>query len=147
MALNDAGEVEVYLGITTMGQGHETVMAQICADSLGAPIEEVRVYHGSTDYLPASVGTFGSRASVMASNAIHLTCQTLKAKILAVAAGYLDTEPQIHHQKRKKGLVGAGCKAGYDGKRQNQSITNEVQPLWRREPCLSSTRKTGVPPA
>ena len=93
VALNDAGEVEVYLGITTMGQGHETVMAQICADSLGAPIEEVRVYHGSTDYLPASVGTFGSRASVMAGNAIHLTCQTLKAKILAVAAGYLDTEP------------------------------------------------------
>ena len=93
VALNDAGEVEVYLGITTMGQGHETVMAQICADSLGVPIEEVRVYHGSTDYLPASVGTFGSRASVMAGSAIHLTCQTLKAKILAVAAGYLDTEP------------------------------------------------------
>ena len=93
VALNDEGEVEVYLGITTMGQGHETVMAQICADSLGVPFEEVRVYHGSTDYLPASVGTFGSRASVMAGSAIHLTCQTLKAKILAVAAGYLDTEP------------------------------------------------------
>ena len=90
--VNDEGVTEVYLGTTTMGQGHETVMAQICADSLGVPIDDVQVFHGSTDYLPASIGTFGSRASVMAGSAIHLSCQTLKARILTVAASYLDTE-------------------------------------------------------
>ena len=88
------GGVEVYLGITTMGQGHETVMAQICADSLSVPFDDVRIFHGSTDYIPASIGTFGSRASVMAGSAIHLSCQTLRARILSLAAGYLDTVPE-----------------------------------------------------
>ena len=92
--VNESGGVDVYLGIATMGQGHETVMAQICADSLNVPIDAVRVFHGSTDYLPASIGTFGSRASVMAGSAIHLACQTLKARILALSASYLDTAPE-----------------------------------------------------
>ena len=88
------GTVEVYLGTTTMGQGHETVMAQICADSLSVPFDDVRIFHGSTDYIPASIGTFGSRASVMAGSAIHLSCQTLRARILSLAASYLDTVPE-----------------------------------------------------
>ena len=88
------GAVEVYLGTTTMGQGHETVMAQICADSLSVPMEDVRIFHGSTDYIPASIGTFGSRASVMAGSAIHMSCQTLRARILSLAATYLDTQPE-----------------------------------------------------
>ena len=92
--VTETGAVEVYLGTTTMGQGHETVMAQICADSLSVPMEDVTVYHGSTDYLPASIGTFGSRASVMAGSAIHMSCQTLRARILALAASYLDTAPE-----------------------------------------------------
>ena len=93
--VTDSGGVEVYLGIATMGQGHETVMAQICADSLSVPIEDVSIFHGSTDYLPASIGTFGSRASVMAGSAIHLSCQTLRARILSLAASYLDTAPEV----------------------------------------------------
>ena len=92
--VNETGGVEVYLGTATMGQGHETVMAQVCADSLGVRMEDVRVFNGSTDYIPASIGTFGSRASVMAGSAIHLSCQTLKARILSLAASYLDTAPE-----------------------------------------------------
>ena len=92
LVIKDAETIEVYLGITTMGQGHETVMAQICADSLSVPMDIVRIFHGNTDYLPQSIGTFGSRATVMAGNAIHLAAQTLKAQILDLAAGYLDTE-------------------------------------------------------
>ena len=93
--VNDSGGVEVYLGTASMGQGHETVMAQICADSLSVPIEDVSIFHGSTDYLPTSIGTFGSRATVMAGSAIHLSCQTLRARILSLAASYLDTAPEI----------------------------------------------------
>ena len=92
--VTEDGKVEVYLGITTMGQGHETVLAQICADSLSVPIEDVTIFHGSTDYIPASIGTFGSRASVMAGSAIHLSCQTLRARILSLAASYMDTTPE-----------------------------------------------------
>ncbi len=104
--VNEAGGVEVYLGTATMGQGHETVMAQICADSLSVPMEEVRVFHGSTDYIPASIGTFGSRATVMAGSAIHLSCQTLKGRILSLAASYLDTVPEA--LELRGGVVIAG---------------------------------------
>ncbi len=92
--VTESGGVEVYLGIATMGQGHETVLAQICADSLSVPIEDVSIFHGNTDYVPASIGTFGSRATVMAGSAIHLSCQTLRARILSLAASYMDTQPE-----------------------------------------------------
>ena len=92
LVVKDDGGVEVYLGITSLGQGHETVMAQICADSLGVPMEIIQVFHGRTDYLPRSIGTFGSRVTVMTGSAIHLASQTLRARILDIAAGYLDAE-------------------------------------------------------
>ncbi len=89
--VGDGGRVSVYLGITTMGQGHETSMAQICADSLGVPIDNISIYHGNTDYMPYGVGTFGSRGTVMAGSAIHLAGQQLRDKMLAIASRYLDT--------------------------------------------------------
>ena len=93
LTVRDDGLIEMYLGISSLGQGHKTVMAQICADSLGVPMENITVFQGSTDYLPQSIGTFGSRATVMAGSAVHLASQTLQARVLDIAAGYLDTEP------------------------------------------------------
>jgi carbon-monoxide dehydrogenase large subunit len=89
VVVNSADEVAVYLGITSLGQGHETTMAQICADSLGVPIEHITVWHGSTDLMPFGVGTFGSRGTVMAGNAVHLACRKLRDKMLAIAARHL----------------------------------------------------------
>jgi aerobic carbon-monoxide dehydrogenase large subunit len=85
IVIGDEGRVSVYLGITTMGQGHETSMAQICADSLGVPFENISVYHGNTDFIPYGVGTFGSRGTVMGGSAIHLAALQLKDKMLAIA--------------------------------------------------------------
>jgi carbon-monoxide dehydrogenase large subunit len=93
ITLTEGGIVKVYLGITTLGQGHETVMAQICADGLGVPMDSIQIFHGSTDYLPESVGTFGSRVTVMAGSAITMAAGALRAKILETSAAYLDTEP------------------------------------------------------
>ena len=92
IVVKGADQIEVYLGITTMGQGHETTMAQICADGLGVPMESIEVFHGNTDYMPFGVGTFGSRSTVMSGNAIMLACQDLRGKILSIAGSYLDTE-------------------------------------------------------
>jgi carbon-monoxide dehydrogenase large subunit len=90
VVVDNANNIAVYLGISSLGQGHETTMAQICADSLGVPIEAITVFHGSTDLMPFGIGTFGSRATVTAGNAIYLACQKLQAKILAIASRYLD---------------------------------------------------------
>ena len=87
-------DVAVHIGLTTLGQGHETIMAQICADGLGVPIEYVTIYHGDTDLLPFGGGTFASRGTVMAGNAVYSGAQQLKQRILEVAGGYLDVPPE-----------------------------------------------------
>src|SRR5215467_12294040 len=92
VVIHSAKHIVVYLGIATMGQGHETTMAQICADGLGVPIERIGVFHGSTDLIPYGVGTFGSRGTVMAGNAVHLACQKLREKMLALAGRYLQRD-------------------------------------------------------
>ena len=56
------------------------------------PIESINVLHGSTDLIPYGVGTFGSRGTVMAGNAVHLACEKLRAKILALAGQYLQRD-------------------------------------------------------
>ncbi len=81
--------IAVSLGLASLGQGHETTMAQICADTLGVPIEQITVFHGSTDLLPFGGGTFASRGTVMGGNAVYLAAQEVKRKILTIAASYL----------------------------------------------------------
>jgi carbon-monoxide dehydrogenase large subunit len=89
VVVNGANNIAVYLGISSLGQGHETTMAQICADSLRVAIDSITVLHGSTDLMPFGVGTFGSRGTVMAGNAVHLACQKLRDKALATAGRHL----------------------------------------------------------
>ena len=79
------GSFAVYVGSSGVGQGVETVMAQIAADALEVPIERVTVYHGSTTYLPEGYGSYGSRATVMGGNAIIKTADALIEKIRAAA--------------------------------------------------------------
>ena len=91
--VDDKGNIEVYLGISSLGQGHKTVMGQVCADTLGVPLEQITVYLGNTDYMPTGGGTYASRATVMGGNAIYLAAQELKQNILRIAAQQLETKP------------------------------------------------------
>ena len=85
-------EVAIYLGIATMGQGHETIFSQICADGLGVPMDDIAVYHGSTDLTSYGGGTYASRGTTLAGNAVYGAAQKLRDRVLAVAAGYLDVD-------------------------------------------------------
>jgi len=87
------GNIGVYLGIATLGQGHKTTMAQICADTLGVALEQITVYLGNTDYMPTGGGTYASRATVMGGNAVYLAALELKQNILRIAADQLETKP------------------------------------------------------
>ena len=75
MHIETSGKVKVATGLTTQGQGHQTVFAQIVADELGVPFEDVEVVTGDTRRMPYAVGTFASRAAVMSGSAIHLARQ------------------------------------------------------------------------
>ncbi len=92
IVVGDGPSVAVYLSINVLGQGHETAMAQICADTLGVPMEWIAVFHGNTDLVPFGWGTFASRGTVMCGNAVYLAAQKLKQKLLTIAAEQLGTE-------------------------------------------------------
>ncbi|MGH6921066.1 MAG: xanthine dehydrogenase family protein molybdopterin-binding subunit, partial [Geminicoccaceae bacterium] len=77
------GGIEVVTGTASLGQGVETVLAQICADALGALPENIRVTHGRTDRIADGMGAFASRATVMAGSAVHLAAIDLRGKLLA----------------------------------------------------------------
>ncbi|MEX2324848.1 MAG: aerobic carbon-monoxide dehydrogenase large subunit [Nitriliruptoraceae bacterium] len=86
------GKVQVATGLSTQGQGHQTVFAQIVADELGVDIDDIEVVTGDTRRFQYAVGTFASRAAVMSGNAIHLAARKVKEKALALAAEALEVD-------------------------------------------------------
>jgi carbon-monoxide dehydrogenase large subunit len=85
------GTVTIHTQQVTHGQGHETTLAQVAADELGVPIGTVRVSYGDTRRAPFGlIGTGGSRSSTFAGGATSLASQTLRARIVKVAADLLE---------------------------------------------------------
>ena len=93
-AIDTAGMVEIVTGATSVGQGMETVLAQICADELGIDYRQVRVVHGQTDRIAFGMGTFASRVTVMAGEATRRAAARLRAKALTAAAQLLQSPPE-----------------------------------------------------
>ena len=87
------GRVMVATGLTSQGQGHETVLAQIVADELGVDMADVYVTTGDTRRFPYAVGTYASRAAVMSGNAVALAARAVRAKAVRVAADALEAAP------------------------------------------------------
>jgi len=81
-----SGDVEVITGNASVGQGIETVIAQICADVLGVDYARVRVVHGQTDRIDKGMGAFASRVTVMCGEATRLAATRLREKALLRAA-------------------------------------------------------------
>ena len=88
-----SGTVEIVTGATSVGQGMETVIAQICADELGVDYRHIRVVHGQTDRIAFGMGTFASRVTVMTGEATRRAAAKLRAKAIAAAAHLLQSPP------------------------------------------------------
>jgi carbon-monoxide dehydrogenase large subunit len=88
------GTVEIRTGASSVGQGMETGMAQICAEYLEIPMDGIRVLHGSTTLLPTGGGTFHSRNTVMAGNAVRIAAETLRARCVELAALRWNAAPE-----------------------------------------------------
>jgi aerobic carbon-monoxide dehydrogenase large subunit len=87
------GTVVVSTGLTSQGQGHQTMLAQIVADELGVPFDRIQVTTGDTRRFKYAVGTFASRTAVMSGSAVALTARTVRAKALSIAAQALEASP------------------------------------------------------
>jgi aerobic carbon-monoxide dehydrogenase large subunit len=94
VALNADGSYSVYMGSSAVGQGVETVFAQIAADALEVPIERIReVQHGSTAILSDGYGAYHSRSVVMGGSALLDAVEKFRAAVCAAAAPRLGCEP------------------------------------------------------
>jgi len=93
ISVDPNGSVEIVTGVASIGQGVETVLAQICAETIEIPIEQIRVIHGQTDRIESGFGAFASRVTVMAGSAVQIAAQALRDRAIEVAADLLQAEP------------------------------------------------------
>jgi CO/xanthine dehydrogenase Mo-binding subunit len=88
--LDDFGRVSLITGATEIGQGSETVLAMIVAETLGIPLDRVDVVNSDTAVKPWDVGAHASRTTFIAGNAARLATEKLRGQLLAMAAGELE---------------------------------------------------------
>jgi CO/xanthine dehydrogenase Mo-binding subunit len=88
--LDDFGKVSLLTGATEIGQGSETVLAMIVAETLGVQLERVDVINSDTSVRPWDVGTHASRTTFVAGNAARLAAEKAKAQLLEFAAAELE---------------------------------------------------------
>jgi len=92
--VDDFGTVNVITGATDMGQGAETVIAQIVAEELGVKAEDVVVTHTDTDICPWDVGAHASRTTFVAGNSALGAARKIKQTLLEVAAQSMGESPE-----------------------------------------------------
>jgi CO/xanthine dehydrogenase Mo-binding subunit len=93
IAIDATGTVEVVTGGASNGQGFETVIAQVAAETLGVDYTKVRVIHGQTDRIESGLGAHASRATVMTASATHDAALKVRAKALKVAGELMQAAP------------------------------------------------------
>ncbi|MGA7807568.1 xanthine dehydrogenase family protein molybdopterin-binding subunit, partial [Bradyrhizobium sp.] len=93
MMVDASGGIEIVTGVASVGQGVETALAQICAETMRVPIDNIRVIHGQTDRIEIGFGAFASRVTVMAGSAVKIASEALRDRAIEVAARLLQTTP------------------------------------------------------
>ena len=88
--VHPTGKITVFTGSHSHGQGHETTFAQLAADELQVPYEDVEIVHGDTAQVPFGMGTYGSRSAAVGGSAIYTSIQKIKEKGKKIAAHLLE---------------------------------------------------------
>jgi aerobic carbon-monoxide dehydrogenase large subunit len=108
--VHPTGSAIVRIGVQTQGQGHETTFAQIVAEELGLPVENIVVEHGDTDTAPYGLGTYASRSTPTAGAATAVASRKIRDKARKIAAHILEVDPDdlewTNHQFQVKGVPG-----------------------------------------
>lgn len=93
MTVGTDGMVEIVTGAASLGQGMETAIAQICAETLGVDYRKVRVLHGNTNRIAYGFGAHASRVTVMTGEATRRAAEAVREKAIAFAATLFQTNP------------------------------------------------------
>ena len=106
--VNEDGSVSLLIGATEMGTGAATTAtAQICAEELGVDLDDVDVITSDSETIPADFGTYGSRVTTLAGNAVRDACAQVRQQLLRVAAESLGVQPDELELAGKKVSVRA----------------------------------------
>ena len=90
MRVHPTGKVTVFTGSHSHGQGHETTFAQVVADKLGIPMDDVDIQHGDTGKVLFGMGTYGSRSLAVGGTAIVKAVDKIIAKGKKIAAHLME---------------------------------------------------------
>ena len=106
-----SGTVTVLTGSSSHGQGHETVFAQVIAEKMHLPMDEVAVRHGDTLAVQQGTGTFGSRSAIMGGGALAVAVERVIDKGRKIAAHLLEAAPEdIEQVENGFAVTGAPAK-------------------------------------
>ncbi len=128
--LHPTGKVTVLTGASPHGQGEETTFAQIVAEELGIPIEDIEVAHGDTAMIPMGWGTYGSRTTVVGGAAIVLAARKVREKATKIAAHLLEAaEKDIAFDQGRFAVRGSPDRA-----KTIQEVTLQAYLAWNLPP-------------
>ncbi|NUK56184.1 aerobic carbon-monoxide dehydrogenase large subunit [Streptomyces lunaelactis] len=93
LRVHPTGKAVLRISVQTQGQGHETTFAQIVAEELGIPPDDVEVVHGDTDQTPFGLGTYGSRSTPVSGGAAAMVSRKVRERARLVASAMLEVNP------------------------------------------------------
>jgi len=137
--INPTGTVTVLTGSHTHGQGHETVYAQIVADTLGVDFDAIEIVHGDTDRVAYGIGTYGSRSLAVGGSAMKISLDKVVEKGRKIAAHLLEADARDIEFREGRYSV-AGTDRAKSFKEVAAAAYNPVDyPLDQLEPGLEET--------
>ena len=92
--LSEDGTYNLIIGAADMGTGCDTILAQMAAECLDCPVDDVAVFGADTDASPYDSGSYASSTTYVTGKAVELACNQLKEKICRIAAGMMDCAPE-----------------------------------------------------
>ena len=119
MTVNVDGVVELHIGTQDIGQGSNTTMAIIAAETLGVKVEDIKVHSHDTDHCPPDLGAWGSRQTLMCGNATKMAAEQIKAQLLEAAT---------INEMSKAMSKGGDYNIIYDMDIKNRSVFNVARP-------------------
>jgi putative selenate reductase molybdopterin-binding subunit len=127
--MNDDGSFNVLVGATDLGTGSDTVLAQIAAETLGVPLNDVIIYSSDTDFTPFDTGAYASSTTYISGGAVKKAAEKVRAQIFERAATMLKTTPEGMSLKNRAVVTPDGRRLTLEAVALNSLHTEDQQQI------------------
>ena len=125
--LADDGTFNLIIGAADMGTGCDTILAQMVAECMECPVEDVAVFGADTDASPYDSGSYASSTTYVTGKAVEIACAELKEKLCAIAAGMLDCNPdEMIYENRQACNVHTGQTVSLEKISVKDQVSNNI---------------------